>query len=48
MQPSPAPTMISPLCNNPKQGTPKENNFFTGASHLYIALSIEILRIELL
>jgi hypothetical protein len=32
--PSPAPTIISPLGNNPKQFTPYENSFLTGANLL--------------
>jgi len=34
MHPSPAPTMISPLGNNPIQATPNEKSFFTGANRL--------------
>jgi hypothetical protein len=40
MHPSPAPTIISPLGSNPIQLTPYENRALTGASLLYIALSI--------
>ncbi len=40
MHPSPAPTIISPLGNSTIQFTPSENNFLTGATRLYMALSI--------
>jgi len=42
MLPSPAPTMMSPFGINPKQPTPKENNFFMGPSLLNIYLAIFI------
>jgi hypothetical protein len=34
IQPSPAPTIISPFGSKPKQLTPNENNFLIGASLL--------------